>query len=204
MLNLKLDMHFEGKVPEVITKKKYRFWNACKRNDEEAYNRLLAHHKWYVETQPQNITTGEIMIPYKSNMFQIKGELDGFPIVHVDCDTIENCSNDLFIKYVIYIMETIETKYPDKHIVFIFDMKKIGRKHCTRDTINVTSQIFHLFDQHYPDKLHMAYVTNTPFVFRTVWGILKRVIRKETREKICFENESKVNYILKLEDDSTT
>jgi len=50
-----------------------------------------------------------------------------------------------------------------------------------------TSQLtLEIFQKHYPERLHRAYVINAPLVFRVFWAIIKPFINASNRQKIVF------------------
>lgn len=66
-------------------------------------------------------------------------------------------------------------------------------------TMTVTRETLSAVQNHYPERLHRAYLINPPIMFNVLWNLAKPFIDSVTRKKILFISGKKV--IKKLRDD---
>jgi len=52
--------------------------------------------------------------------------------------------------------------------------------------LKTSRAVLNILQSHYPERLHRAYLINTPFVFRAFWCAIKPFIDPKTKEKIVF------------------
>jgi hypothetical protein len=71
--------------------------------------------------------------------------------------------------------------------IFI-DLSNVKLKHADYDFLKM---LIPFLENAYPDNLEKMYFQNTPFIFKTVYTIIRRFIDKETRAKITFMKKYK-------------
>lgn len=52
--------------------------------------------------------------------------------------------------------------------------------------IAVMREIAHVLHFYYPERLHVAYITHAPWVFRAVWNLVSSLLTENTKGKIKF------------------
>jgi len=49
-------------------------------------------------------------------------------------------------------------------------------------------KIIHILQAHYPERMYRAYVCNPPFIFRSLWAMIRPFVDPVTKQKVCFCN----------------
>lgn len=57
--------------------------------------------------------------------------------------------------------------------------------------MSTSKRTLDILQNHYPERMHRAYICNPPFVFRTFWTLIQPFIDPVTKEKICFVSSTK-------------
>ena len=60
-----------------------------------------------------------------------------------------------------------------------FSIRKAPPMSTSRRTLDI-------LQNHYPERMHRAYICNPPFIFRSFWTLIQPFIDPVTKEKICF------------------
>ena len=69
-------------------------------------------------------------------------------------------------------------------ICILIDYEGFKLKHSP--PLSATKFTLHVLQNHYPERLHRAYVCNPPFVFRAFWTVAYPLVDPVTKKKICF------------------
>lgn len=70
-----------------------------------------------------------------------------------------------------------------KHIV-IEDLGGLGWSHLSSATTDLAKSIIQLDESHFPESMHKMFIINTPWIFNTVWKIIKPIVSERTVAKI--------------------
>lgn len=66
----------------------------------------------------------------------------------------------------------------------IIDLKGCSFQSLTQEVYVYIKNIINIGNTYYPETIYKMFIINTPFVFNTVWSLIKPLIPKRTREKI--------------------
>jgi len=66
----------------------------------------------------------------------------------------------------------------------IIDLKGYSFKNFTKEVCTYIKNIIHIGNSYYPETTYKMFIINTPFLFNTIWNLLKPLIPKRTRNKI--------------------
>ena len=72
----------------------------------------------------------------------------------------------------------------------IVDLNNVKIKNADYEFLKM---LIPFLENSYPDNLEKMYFHNTPFIFKTAYGIIRHFIHKETRQKIIFVKKNKKN-----------
>ena len=75
--------------------------------------------------------------------------------------------------------------------IYVLDLEGLGRKHCSKATLDLLKAIFDLGLNYCPESLHRMYLINVPFFFRAMWSIVSAWIDEDTKRKIFFLKDTK-------------
>ena len=123
------------------------------------------------------------------------GYIDGRSIVIFDCDTPFILSKKNQSHITMHILKTIKNCIDlsiknSNHTEFCVLVNLTNIKKC-KLTIKFIIGISTLLKNAFPDKLYKCFLQNTSIVFRSIYTLIRRVIDKETRNKITIVRDGK-------------
>ena len=121
--------------------------------------------------------------------------MDGRSIVIFDCDTPFVLSKKNQSHITMHILKTIQNCIDlsiknSNHTEFCVLVNLTNIKKC-KLTIKFIIGISTLLKNAFPDKLYKCFLQNTSIVFRSIYTLIRRVIDKETRNKITIVRDGK-------------
>ena len=123
------------------------------------------------------------------------GYIDGRSIVIFDCDTPFILSKKNQSHITMHILKTIKNCIDlsiknSNHTEFCVLVNLTNIKKC-KLTIKFIIGISTILKNAFPDKLYKCFLQNTSIVFRSIYTLIRRVIDKETRNKITIVRDGK-------------
>ncbi|BFZ53976.1 hypothetical protein PYCC9005_001007 [Savitreella phatthalungensis] len=108
----------------------------------------------------------------------------------ITCIKIRNhsrgdCSLDAFERFNLYAMEhahLLHLPYQDRTVLLV-DMAGFS---ITALDLSAIKFIINNFEQYYPEELYEGIIHNAPWLFSSVWSMVKPLLRQATRDKITF------------------
>ena len=121
--------------------------------------------------------------------------MDGRAIVIFDCDTPFILSKKNQPHITIHILKTIQNSIDlsiknSNNAEFCVLVNLTNIKKC-KLTIKFIIGISSLLKNTFPDKLYKCFLQNTSVVFRSIYTLIRRVIDKETKNKITIVRDGK-------------
>jgi hypothetical protein len=121
--------------------------------------------------------------------------MDGRSIVIFDCDTPFVLSKKNQSPITMHILKTIQncidlSTKNSNNAEFCVWVNLTNIKKC-KLTIKFIIGISTLLKNAFPDKLYKCFLQNTSIVFRSIYTLIRRVIDKETRNKITIVRDGK-------------
>lgn len=121
--------------------------------------------------------------------------MEGRSIVIFDCDTPFILSKKNKSHITMHILKTIQNGIDlsiknSNNAEFCVLVNLTNIKKC-RLTIKFIIGISTLLKNAFPDKLYKCFLQNTSIVFRSIYTLIRRVIDKETRNKITIIRDGK-------------
>jgi hypothetical protein len=80
--------------------------------------------------------------------------------------------------------ELSEDNIPLEKYIHVADYT--GFKLSDSGQTSLSKKILETVQNHYPERLHRAYLFNTPLIFRFAWAMAKPFIDADTRQKVVF------------------
>eukprot|EP00882_Tetradesmus_deserticola_P008651 GHRQ01009121.1.p1 GENE.GHRQ01009121.1~~GHRQ01009121.1.p1 ORF type:complete len:302 (+),score=129.81 GHRQ01009121.1:331-1236(+) len=96
--------------------------------------------------------------------------------------------HDLYLRYMTFVVETAikNMKNGQEQWVWMLDLAVYSPSNAP--ALSVTLGVLQLLANHYPERLHKAYVVNAPSIFQMAWKVLQPFIDPVTRSKAAFVN----------------
>ncbi|KAF6262668.1 CRAL-TRIO domain-containing protein [Scenedesmus sp. NREL 46B-D3] len=96
--------------------------------------------------------------------------------------------HDLYLRYMTFVVETAirNMKNGQEQWVWMLDLAVYSPSNAP--ALSVTLGVLQLLANHYPERLHKAYVVNAPSIFQMAWKVLQPFIDTVTRSKAEFVN----------------
>jgi len=121
--------------------------------------------------------------------------MDGRSIIIFDCDTPFILSKKNQSPITMHILKTIQNCINlsiknSNHAEFCVLVNLTNIKKC-KLTIKFIIGISTLLKNAFPDKLYKCFLQNTSVVFRSIYALIRRVIDKETKNKITIVRDGK-------------
>jgi hypothetical protein len=82
----------------------------------------------------------------------------------------------------------------------ILDLQGISMKMATKQVYNFIKIASSIAQDYYPEMLGKMFIINAPFLFKTVWGTIKKFIDEKTRNKISILDSNYGSELLELAD----
>ena len=101
---------------------------------------------------------------------------------------------DLITHIITITNECLKLRSDNNYPLFFkicIDLHNVKLKNADYDFLKM---LIPFLENAYPDNLEKMYFHNTPFIFKTVYTIIRNFIHKDTRKKIIFvKNKNKLN-----------
>jgi len=123
------------------------------------------------------------------------GYIDGRSIVIFDCNSAFILSKKNQPHIAMHILRTIQNSIDlsiknSNHAEFCVLVNLTNIKKC-KLSVKFIIGISTLLKNAFPDKLYKCFLQNTSIVFRSIYTLIRRVIDKETRNKITIVRDGK-------------
>lgn len=167
-----------------------RFLRGCKGNFSDAYNKLVKHAQWRLETKADDID--ELMPRYQAQLDKKLSVLDGvdkegrpllFCFVHRHVSSDRNLEE--MILFIIYSLETLvkRSKPEEEMFTIVFDLGRFSMR-CM--DFEVVKHLLNILQTNYPDTLEKLYIVDSPMIFSACWAVIKPWIDPVTANKVSF------------------
>eukprot|EP01089_Gocevia_fonbrunei_P011978 TRINITY_DN26_c0_g1_i3.p1 TRINITY_DN26_c0_g1~~TRINITY_DN26_c0_g1_i3.p1 ORF type:complete len:312 (-),score=60.13 TRINITY_DN26_c0_g1_i3:944-1879(-) len=200
VLSLREKLHFDEAC--FLRHLRARQWNV-----QKALDMVRETLRWRRETKPYAIRCTEIEGHFKTGKNYHHGwTKEGRPAAYmrVRYDTVGD--NEGKIKTIIYQMERLvylierkkakkmkkakKTEEPtdldetpkDEQVALLFDCRGFGKKNID---IPISKELVATLD-HYCERLGVAFIIDTPVIFKAFWGIAKHFVDERTHKKVHF------------------
>jgi len=163
-----------------------RNWD-IKKSTEMIKNSL----EWRRSYQPHLITAEDVKIELNNTgkMYRNGFDKHGRPIIYMKPgkDNTGVPEKEVKVKYLVYLMEKAsraadESKGIDK-FVWLVDYKDFNQLTGIVLT-KVAKEILDILQDHYPERLGLAFIINAPWTFHLMWKMLQPFLTDSTKSKV--------------------
>ncbi|EYU28478.1 hypothetical protein ABFS82_11G080600 [Erythranthe guttata] len=177
-----------------------RFLRARDLDVEKASAMLLKYLKWKKEFVPNGvISPSEIPNDLAHNKLFMQGyDKTGRPIVLVFAERHKPTTVDEFKRFVTFTLDKICARMPSGHEKFTAIADLQGWGYVNSDIRGYLAALSIMQDC-YPERLGKLFIVHVPYIFMTAWKMVYPFIDKNTKKKIVFVDDKKLQSAL-LED----
>jgi len=171
-----------------------RYLHACNWDLTQAEEMISATLAWRAEYKPELITAEDIEPEAQQGKMYFNEQFDKFgrPVIYMKPALDTPSDRVIKLKYLVWIMEQAIasmdiSKGVDK-MVWVADFKGTGMRTSSVANIQVSMDCMHVLLNHYPERLGVAFMVNTPWVFSAFWNVIKPFLNEVTLAKVQFIN----------------
>ncbi|KAL2547265.1 Sec14p-like phosphatidylinositol transfer family protein [Forsythia ovata] len=181
-----------------------RFLRARDLDVEKASAMFLKYLSWRKEFVPNGfISPSEIPNDLAQDKLFMQGhDNTGRPIVLVFAERHKPTSVEEFKRFVTYTLDKICARMPSGHEKFTAIADLEGWGYANSDIRGYLAAVSILQDC-YPERLGKMFIIHVPYIFMTAWKMVYPFIDKNTKKKIIFVDNKKLQSTLLQDIDET-
>jgi len=174
-----------------------RYLRAREWDLEKAEHMIRCTLAWRVDYKPEEITAAEIEDQSKTGKMYFCYEYSkrGYPVVYMKLTRDQGNDRVTKLKFMVWMLENVisamDTSQGVEKMAWVTDFKGTGMRMATMSHINISLDCLHTLQNHYPERLGIAFVVNPPRVFSAFWKILTPWMNETTLNKIKFVGGTK-------------
>lgn len=185
---------FRAALSDALTDDDIREWctDAClvrylrARNwDMKAAEKMIRETiAWRLEVKPQNLHCDAcVEDPYSHSIRQVGWDKDGHPVFYSVLAPRCVRHTEKNVIHLTWLLERTVRNLPVgvSKWVWVIDLHGFKFSDASPSQGKQSSKIL---SDHYPERLHKAYIVDGPAIFRGFWSLCKTVLSKETVEKV--------------------
>ncbi|XP_051122263.1 uncharacterized protein LOC127245432 [Andrographis paniculata] len=174
-----------------------RFLRARDLDVEKASAMLLKYLKWRKECVPNgDISPSDITADLGHNKLFMQGhDKTGRPIVVVFAARHKPTNVEDFKRYVTFSLDKISARMPSGQEKFTAIADLEGWGYANSDIRGYLASLTILQD-YYPERLGKFFIIHVPYIFMTAWKMIYPFIDKNTKKKIIFVEDKKLQLTL--------
>jgi len=159
---------------------------------EKAEHMIRCTLAWRVDYKPEEITAAEIEDQSKTGKMYFNYEYSkrGYPVVYMKLNRDQGSDRVTKLKFMVWMLENLinsmDASQGIEKMAWITDFKGTGMRMATMSHINISLDCLHTLQNHYPERLGIAFAVNPPRVFSAFWKILTPFMTEVTINKIKF------------------
>eukprot|EP01112_Ceratiomyxa_fruticulosa_P008510 TRINITY_DN2205_c0_g1_i1.p1 TRINITY_DN2205_c0_g1~~TRINITY_DN2205_c0_g1_i1.p1 ORF type:complete len:327 (-),score=67.84 TRINITY_DN2205_c0_g1_i1:28-1008(-) len=148
---------------------------------------------WRREYKPMCITAEDIMIELKNEGKLYRNGKDklGRPIIYMrpGKDNTGVPEKDVKIRYLVYLLEkcimSMDEAKGEEKLAWMVDYKNYSQLTGMGMT-KMAFEVLNIVQNHYPERLGVAYMVNAPWAFSIFWAMLTPFMSEVTKSKLTF------------------
>ncbi|KAJ3547935.1 hypothetical protein NMY22_g1467 [Coprinellus aureogranulatus] len=164
-----------------------RYMRATKWNYRDSEKRIKATMEWRRTFKPDLIKPDDVKIESETGKIILNGfDKDGRPIIYMRPGRENTERSDRQLRHLVWWLERAKDLQPagQESIVILVDYKSCTLR--TNPSISVASKVLHILQDHYPETLGRALVTNLPFILNFFYKGISPFLDPVTRDKMRF------------------
>eukprot|EP00923_Selenidium_pygospionis_P053226 GHVN01092217.1.p1 GENE.GHVN01092217.1~~GHVN01092217.1.p1 ORF type:complete len:660 (+),score=84.50 GHVN01092217.1:196-2175(+) len=182
-----------------------RFLRARDMNVKKAFAMLVDTIGFRREVKPHLLSPKHVEhLNREGNLYRLGFDRDGRAVVMMwPTEDAVSGKDDEQIKNIIYHVERAiasmgvepEIQMQDS-IILIVNYSNLASS--SQPSISATRTFLEIFSNHYPERLHKAFIVNAPWYFTTLWSVVSPLLPSRTKEKIEIIDPSNPYHIQKI------
>eukprot|EP00761_Pharyngomonas_kirbyi_P012795 gb/GECH01012822.1/.p1 GENE.gb/GECH01012822.1/~~gb/GECH01012822.1/.p1 ORF type:complete len:288 (+),score=48.98 gb/GECH01012822.1/:1-864(+) len=166
-----------------------RFLRARKGSINNAAKMLEKTILWRREYQPARIPVSDVKWQAKDGKNYIRGrDRHGRPVIWMRARLDTPYAAEQKLKLIVFQVEQAtqiaDRENSDGKIDFVADLRDMS--YHTVSEVSAAKQVVDVMQNHYPERLGYFLVVDAPWLFNTLWRIVKPLVDPETRQKVHF------------------
>jgi len=152
---------------------------------DESEKMLRESLKWRKEFKPQEITSKDIEEEALTGKMYVHGhDTKGRPVVIMRPDRENTSNGDGQLKYLVFTLETAVKMMPEgvSQIVWVISFTNFSMLNAP--PVNQTLSVINILSNHYPERLALCYMYDTPWIFSLFWRSVSGFINQKTANKV--------------------
>ncbi|KAK6625884.1 hypothetical protein RUM43_006183 [Polyplax serrata] len=159
-----------------------------------AFQAVLKTNKWRVEYKLDQLSLDcpEIKKHHDANRARVLRHRDmiGRPVIYIPArnHNVNDRNIDELTKFIVYCLEEACKKCFQEvidNLCIVFDLKDFGLS-CM--DYQMVKNLIWLLSKHYPERLGVCLIINSPPLFNTCWVVIKGWLDENTSGKVTFVN----------------
>jgi len=226
------EQHDVENIDEILTKREQDYFNqaqlychlrARQWNLQKSLDMIRETLRWRREAKPWTISCDDVEHHFRTGKNYHRGwTKDHRPCVVMRVRLDQPGDDEGKIKTMLYQMErsmrlikarkkstddwkanvpaTLLDTPPYEQVAWIFDCRRFAKKDFN---LTLSKELARVLD-HYPEKLGVVFLVDTPLLFRTFWKVAKGMVDEKTQRKVVFvtgEDGRKKSFPLHFESD---
>lgn len=170
-----------------------RYLRARSMDVTKAHTMLKATLAWRKESRVDSLTAEEFAdCKYLRDgwMYVDGNDAEGRAVVtfRKRRDKLPLCEADAYLRFMMFTVETAikNMKNGQDRWIFILDMTVYSPANAP--ALSTTLSVLHMLANHYPERLHKAYIVNAPAVFQVAYKVVYPFVDPVSRSKVEFVN----------------
>ncbi|KAI9136056.1 CRAL-TRIO domain-containing protein, partial [Paraphysoderma sedebokerense] len=159
-------------------------------NLTNAYTQLSNTVQWRRTFQPERITPDMIVKESVTGKIHINGfDNEGHPILILR-DRHENSKDSKTqVMFLVFMLELTIKIMPSHIEKLILVIDKKGSSLRSTPSLSMVKEVLHILMNHYPERLHKAFLVDVPWLFWATYKIISPFIHPVTKRKIFLVTE---------------
>jgi len=163
--------------------------------------------KWREAYKPDEITAVEIESEALPGKMYLTTEIDNHnrPIIYMKPARDNSSDRVIKLKYLVWVLEEaikrMDVSSGVEKMTWIVDFSNTGLRQSSYSNVQISLDCLHVLMDHYPERLGVAFMLNTPWVFSAFWKFIAPWLNEVTTSKIRFLSPAEYPNMLDTIDD---
>lgn len=172
-----------------------RYLRAFKTADS-AFQAILKTNKWREEYGVEGLAQSEELKKYANKARVLRHrDCTGRPVIYIPAKNHNSSDRDIdeLTKFIVHCLEEAGKKCFEEvtdSLCIIFDLADFSTSCMDYQLIK---NLIWLLSKHYPERLGVCLVINSPGIFSTIWPVIRNWLDENTAKKVIFvDNETEL------------
>ncbi|KAL6058166.1 Phosphatidylinositol transfer protein (PITP) [Balamuthia mandrillaris] len=168
-----------------------RFLRAREWDLNKAEDMLRGTLKWRESFGVERITFEEIEVEAATGKLYVHGkDKYGRPTIYMKPGRDNTTDPGPKVKYLVWVLEQailqMDASKGVEKMLWICDFANTGVSNFKLSNVNVSNEVLRILMNHYPERLALCFLINTPWMFNAFWRCIKPFLNEVTLSKVRF------------------